>query len=82
MRVLRGNGTTQYGPGIQIDLSGYEIATAIDAYLVAHGVHVDGPRTITVRGELIEWGGVYVDPSGSVIHNGRRLNGATGEWED
>lgn len=40
-----------YGPGVDILLTASEVATAIDAHLVAHGVHVDGPRTIHMGGE-------------------------------
>jgi hypothetical protein len=75
MNVKQGNGTTEYGPGVSVDLTGAEVATAIDAYLVAHGVHVSGPRTITVNGELCETGQVYVDPSGFVIDNGEKVDG-------
>lgn len=56
-----------YGPGVDIELTGNEVATAIMAYLVAQGVHVSGPKTISVNGELCEKGGVYIDPSGFVI---------------
>ena len=31
MKVKYGSGTTQYGPGVEINLSGAEVATAIDA---------------------------------------------------
>lgn len=79
MRVKRGEGRTTYGPGVSIELTGDEVAIAISAYLVAHGVHVDGPRTITVNGELCEVGKVYVDPSGFVVHDGERISGRTGE---
>jgi len=75
MKVQHGNGQTQYGPGVDILLDGNELATAIDAYLVARGVHYIGPRTITVNGELCEKARVYVDPSGFVIDNGTRLLG-------
>lgn len=75
MNIQYGNGTTEYGPGVSIDLDGGEIATAIMAYLVAHGVHVDGPRTITVNGGLCEIGEVYVDPSGFVIYDGEKWSG-------
>jgi len=81
MKVKAGKGPTEYGPGVEIKLSGDEVAVAIDAYLVAHGIHVDGPRTITVNGELCERGKVYVDPSGSVIHKGKRILGRTGKRE-
>ena len=67
MRTYFGEGNTKFGPGVQIDLTGEEVATAISAYLVAHGVHVDGARTITVNGNRCVSGGIYVDPSGSVI---------------
>ena len=67
MRIKLGSGTTEYGPGVEITLTGDEVARAIDAWLVAKGVAVRGPRTIKVNGELCEHGRVYVDPSGFVI---------------
>jgi hypothetical protein len=70
MDIQFGEGKTMYGPGVQIDLTGSEVATAIDAYLVAHGIYVDGARTIRVNGELCKEGQIYVDPSGRVIANG------------
>lgn len=75
MQVKYGTGTTQFGPGVSIELSGNEVATAIDAWLVAHGVHVSGPRTVTVNGALCEAGHVYVDPAGFVIADGNELSG-------
>lgn len=75
MIVKHGNGTTEYGPGVSIEMTGDEVATAIDAYLVAHGIYVDGPRTITVNGALCESGEVYVDPSGFAIANGVKYSG-------
>lgn len=75
MEIKHGNGTTEYGPGVLIELTGDEVAVAIYAYLVAHGVHIDGPRTVTVNGDLCETGRVYVDPSGSVVSKGGRLSG-------
>lgn len=75
MNIQFGKGKTEYGPGVEINLSGEEVATAIDAYLVAHGIYVDGPRTITVNGELCEEGEIYVDPSGNVIAEGERWTG-------
>lgn len=75
MEVKYGEGTTVYGPGVSIELSGDEVATAIDAYLVAHGLCVRGPRTITVNGNLCETGRVYVDPSGSVVTEGVKISG-------
>lgn len=75
MKIRHGNGRTQYGPGVLIELDGDEIATAIDAYLVAHRIYVSGSRTIKVNGDLIEGGDIYVDPSGFVIADGEKLSG-------
>jgi hypothetical protein len=75
MKVQHGAGTTKYGPGVSIELTGDEVATAIDAYLVAHQVYASGPRTITVNGHECECGQVYVDPSGFVIDNGVKVSG-------
>jgi hypothetical protein len=75
MRVKYGKGTTEYGPGVSISLSGDEVATAIAAYLVARGVHVSGPRTTSVNGSLCKSGHIYVDPEGFVIHNGKKISG-------
>lgn len=67
MKIHLGKGKTVYGPGVQIDLTGKDVAMVIYAYLVAHDVNISGPRTIRVNKELIKSGGVYVDPSGFVI---------------
>lgn len=75
MEVKFGKGTTEFGPGVSIELTGDEVATAIEAWLVAHGVHIGGPRTIRVNGELCEEGEIYVDPSGLVISGGERFSG-------
>lgn len=75
MIVKYGEGRSKYGPGVSIELTGDEVATAIDAWLVAHSVHVDGGRTVTVNGALCASGRIYVDPSGFVIANGEKLSG-------
>lgn len=75
MIIKHGNGRTKYGSGVSIKLTGDEVATAIDAWLVALGVHVNGPRTITVNDKLCESGHVYVDPSGFVINDGVEISG-------
>lgn len=67
MNIEYGDGNTTFGPGININLTGCEVAKAIETWLVANGVNINGPRTITVNGELIECGNVYVDPLGFVI---------------
>lgn len=75
MKVKMGSGKTEFGPGVEVTLTGSEVATAIDAFLVAHGIHVSGPRTINVNGELCSAGSVYVDPSGFVISGGKKYDG-------
>lgn len=75
MNVRYGGGKTEYGPGVSIDLTGDEVATAIDAYLVAHGVLISGPRTVSVNGALCEEGRIYVDPSGFAIYEGEKFSG-------
>jgi len=75
MDVKHGNGLTKYGPGVDICLTGDEVAIAIDAYLVSHGVNVSGPRTILVNGKPCSYGSVYVDPSGFVCTGGKRYDG-------
>lgn len=61
-----------FGPAVSVELTGNDVATAIDAYLVAHGVTVRGPRTVSVNGELCQGGQVYVDPSGFLVYKGTR----------
>jgi hypothetical protein len=71
----KGNGT-----GVDIELTGNEVAAAIHAWLTAHDVHVHGPSTVTVNGALCESGRVYVDPSGCVIAGGMQLSGRGSEF--
>lgn len=75
MEVKYGEGQTEWGPGVSIELTGDEVAIAISAWLVAHGVHVRGPRTVTVNGALCREGHVYVDPSGFVVAEGEKYLG-------
>ncbi len=77
MKVNYGDGSTKYGPGVLIELSGEEMATAIDLYLHAKNVLVRGPRTITYCGELCadDQCEVYVDPSGFVMNDGELFSG-------
>jgi hypothetical protein len=64
--------------GRTIELDGNELAHAVDVYLLAQHVEIDGPRTIhvatagaprTIAGEVSVY--VYVDPDGRVIHKGQ-----------
>lgn len=76
MKVSYGKDKTVYGPGVLIELSGEEVVVAISAYLVAHQIYVNGPRTIQVNGELCNSGRIYVDPSGNVTHEGKFFPGS------
>jgi hypothetical protein len=67
MKIKEGNGKTEYGKGVNIHLSGNEVAIAIMTYLTAKNVVIEGARTIYVNEELCESGRIYVDPSGYVI---------------
>ncbi len=75
IEVTYGNGKTEYGPGVNINLTGEEVANAINAWLLTHGVSINGPRTTTVNGVRCEVGQVYVDPSGLVIADGEKFSG-------
>lgn len=77
MRIHHGSSKSEHGPGVAIELTGDEVALAIDAWLIANGVLVNGPRTVTVNGDLCERGRVFVDPSGFVYHSGIVINGWT-----
>jgi|GEM_PF-1216954 len=83
MKIEYGNGSTKFGPGVDIKLTGSEVATAISSWLVAHGVHIDGAKTIKVNEELIKDGRVYVDPEGFVIdYDGRKFLGSESAEEN
>lgn len=86
MNIKYGAGKSEYGPGVDIELTGAEVATAIETYLTAHGIYHQGSRTILVNGELCRHGRVYVDPSGFVIAGGQKFDGKgpsepEGEWQ-
>jgi len=70
MNINFGKGKTEYGPGVEINLTGKEIAMAIYAYLMAHNTIIDGATTITINNEMIKFGEINVDPSGRVIFDG------------
>lgn len=75
MVIQFGKGKTEYGPGVEINLTGNEVALAIYTFLTAHDVHISGSATITVNGELCEVGYVYIDPSAKVVSGGIGWNG-------
>lgn len=78
MNIRHGDGRTEYGPGVLIELTGDEVATAVDSWLASHRINVSGPRTVTVNGRLCESGKVYVDPSGKVVAGGKEFDGRGG----
>lgn len=74
--VNYGNGKSEFGPGVEITLTGDEVAGAIDVYLLSQKVIVRGARTVSYNGELLNNScRVYVDPSGFVIHKGHKFSG-------
>jgi len=84
MKVVKGEGTTESGgTGINIELTGDEVARAIDSFLVAKGVSVSGSRTIKINGKSSDHAivSIFVDPSGFVTNKGKKISGRTGEKE-
>lgn len=75
MKVKYGRGKTEYGPGVDILLTGREVALAIHAYLTARDVHISGACTILVNEKLCDHGRVYVDPGSFVIKKGKKFSG-------
>ena len=75
MKVNYGNGKTKYGPGVEIKLTGEEVAKAIYLYLFSQDVKITGPATINVNDDLCRHGKIYMDPSGSVMNKRVRLSG-------
>ena len=82
MNIDYGTGKTEYGTGVQIELTGKEAALAILSYLVARDVHISGPRTIRINDELIDRCSVFVDPSGKVTADGEGFSGRGPERVD
>lgn len=75
MEIKNGRGTTKYGKGVDINLDGNELATAIHLWLYSQGVYISGPSTVSIGGERCREANVYVDPSGFVIHDGIKIDG-------
>ena len=81
MKIQKGKGITEFGTGIDIELTGEELAHAISTYIFSKRIYISGPATIRVNGALCESASVYVDPCGSVIQKGIRISGRTGKKE-
>ncbi len=77
MKIDYGSGKTEFGTGVQIDLNGTDLYCAINAYLAAKGVYIDGPRTIRINGEILTetTASIYVDPSGFVRKKEKEYSG-------
>lgn len=75
IKIRHGDGTTEYGPGVLIEMSGNDVARAIDNWLYDQGVAVRGARTIRIGGELCKPATIYVDPSGYVSHGDCQWDG-------
>jgi hypothetical protein len=74
--IIKYGEPSKFGPGIRIELTGNEVARAIDVWLHSQRVIVRGPRTVTVNGDLCNFGEVLVDSSGFVITaEGEKLSG-------
>lgn len=79
MKIKKGEGTSKYGTGVEITLTGEEVALAIETFLTARNVHISGSRTIYVNEELCASGSVYIDSSAIVIAKGNRWDCRTGK---
>lgn len=66
---------SKVGDGVEVNLTGDELAMAVDLFLYSRQVLVVGPRTVKVNGQKCESAQVYVDPSGYVMDNGTRYRG-------
>lgn len=75
MRIETENATTEHGSGVSVHLDGKEVATAIDAWLTAHGIRINGPKTIMVNGQLCEQGHVHADSPSYLEVNGEKISG-------
>lgn len=66
MLIRTGSGSMVHGPGIEIHLTGNEVAHAIDEYLENRNIIIKGSRTIKYYGTLLSDFQIYVDPSAKV----------------
>ena len=70
--LVREHKTTDFGTPVSVELTPNDVATAIFAYCVAKGIHINGPRTVSMDGKLLRRAIIFVDPSGFVVRNGVR----------
>lgn len=66
MKIRHGDGQTDHGPGVLIELSAEEVVLAIHAWLIDNRIGIEGPRTVKVNGGVVQHASVYVEPSGKV----------------
>ena len=74
MKIGKGDSAGIYSEGTVIELTGDEVALAIDSWVYSQGVVIDGARTVRVNEVNIESAYIYVDPSGRVIKRGEVLS--------
>ncbi len=79
MKIKHSKKNTEYGTGIEINLSADEVAMAIDAWVTSQNVEISGSRTVTVNGSSCKNARIFVDPSGYVVHNGIKISGTGGD---
>ncbi len=76
MDIKYGRYPGEFGPGIEIELTGNELAQAIETWLMAQGVLITGARTTTVNdGDPCGSARVFVDPGGFITTAGQRISG-------
>lgn len=66
MKIRHGDGQTEHGPGVLIELTSEEVVLAIHGWLVDKRIGIEGPRTVKVNGGVVRHASVYVEPCGKV----------------
>ncbi len=79
MKIKKGKGTSEFGKGVEIKLSAKDVCLAIEAYLVTKNIHYSGSRTMTINGELIKKGSVYIDPAATLVAKNKGWDCRKGE---
>ena len=77
MKIKYGKEIT--GVGVDIELTGDEIASAIIKYISSRKVTTHGPITVSVNGHLCLEGKIHVFSPGFVIHKGIKYIGTCEE---